>query len=141
MADIYGTAHSGTDPLHRPSGIVVDAGVRRFRNTINLATEGGATTNSIIAAKVREGCAIHEVRMHSTVALTAVDFTIGTDDDPDKYGAAQAGPAAGASKTFQVPVAQLAADGLTEPDLVKFFPSAALPAAGTIVTEIFASKR
>lgn len=141
MADIYGSAYSGTDPLHRPSGIVVDAGVRRFRNVINLATDGGGAANNIIAADVREGVSVFEARMASTVDLSAINFTIGTDAAPTKYGAAQAGPAAGASKVFTIPVAQLAADPLTSPERIKFFPAAALPAAGSIVVAVFASKR
>lgn len=140
MADIFGNAASGSDPLFRPSGIFVDAGVRRFRNVVSLAAEGGATANAIIAAAVREGCAVFEARMHSSANLSAINFTIGTDADPDKYGVAQAGPNA-TSKTFIIPVAQLAADALAAPETIKFFPSAALPAAGTIVVELFASKR
>lgn len=141
MADIYGKAYSSSDDLKRAPGTVVDAAARRFRNVFDLVTEGGNTTNPLLAAKVREGVAVFEARLHSTVSLTGINFTIGTDAAPAKYGAAQAGPGAGASKTFQIPVAQLAADALTTPEDIKFFPSGALPANGTIVAEIFASKR
>lgn len=140
MADIYGKAYSATNALHRTHGTTSDAGVRRFRNCVDLAAEGGGTANSIIAAMVREGVAVCEVRLHSTANLSGINFTIGTDAAPAKYGAAQAGPNA-TSKTFQIPVAQLAADALSAPETIKFFPSGNLPGAGTIVAEVFASKR
>lgn len=137
---IYGNAASGTDTLYRASGTCVDAGVRRFRNVVSLAAEGGGTTEEIVGGIVREGCAVFEARMHASVDLSAINFTIGTAADNAKYGAAQAGPNA-TSKTFVIKIAELAADALSEPETINFYPSAALPAAGSIVTEVFASKR
>jgi hypothetical protein len=139
MPDINGKAFS-TNPLFRSPGTVVDAGGRRFRNVVDLAVEGGATANPLVAAIVREGCSVYEARMSSGANLSAINFTIGTDAAPAKYGAAQAGPNA-TTKTFVIPIAALDDDALTAPETIKFFPSGALPGAGVIVTEIFASKR
>ncbi len=141
MADIYGTAFSGTDPSKLAPGTSHDAGVRRHRNTVSLATEGGGTTNSLIIGKVREGNCVEGVALASDVALSGVNFTVGTDAEPAKYVASVAGPGAGATLRMTIKVAQLAMDPLEKPETIKLFPSAALPASGLIVASVFTSKR
>jgi hypothetical protein len=141
MADIYGTAFSGTDRSKLAPGTSHDAGIRRHRNSVSLATEGGGTQNSLIIGKVREGNCIDHFRVSSDVDLSGRQFTIGVDGAPAKYCAAFAGPAANTTVVPPVVTAQLAADALATPDTIKLFPAAALPGAGLIVTSAYTSKR
>ncbi|MEB3213165.1 MAG: hypothetical protein VKL39_17570 [Leptolyngbyaceae bacterium] len=139
MADIKGTALAETDHMHRAPGTAVDAGLRSHRNTFDLAVDGGAQDN-LCAAKIREGNHVVEIVMQSSANLSAINFTIGTDADVDKYGTAQAGPNA-TEKKFIIPIAVLAGAALTEMEEIKFFPSGNLPSSGTIVTRIVTTKR
>ena len=138
--DIYATELDSTDTRNQAPGTAVNAGERSFRGSFNLATAGGGAQNNLVAAKVREGNHVVEVFMQSNVNLSAINFTIGTDDDVDKYGLAQAGPNA-TEKKFLIPIDTLEAAALTDLEEIKFFPSAALPAAGKIVTRIVTTKR
>lgn len=139
MADAYGSNYSAADALKRTPGTSVDAGVRRHKNIFALATEGGAA-NNLIGAIVREGQEVLEARMHTDANLSGINFTIGTDAVPAKYAAAQAGPNA-TSKTFVLKIGALDDGPLDDPETIKFFPSGALAGAGTVVTELFTSKR
>lgn len=140
MPDINGTAYSATDPLKRAPGTSVNAGVRRYRNVVNLAVEGGGTANPILAAKLKEGVSVCAVKIHSDANLSGINFTVGSRTDAAKYAAAQAGPNV-TSKELVMKVAALAADALGAAEDVLFTPSGALPANGMIVVEVFASKR
>lgn len=138
----YGSAFSAIDPAKMAPGTSHDAGVRRFRNTFDLATNGGGgTTEALKVAAVREGNCVEAVNLASSVSLAAINFTIGTLASPAKYGIAQAGPAANAKVSFNLPIAALAADALLKPEDIYLFPSAALPAAGTLVASLYSSKR
>lgn len=140
MADIFGKLDSET-PGNRAPGTVFNAGIRSYENVFDLAEAGGGSQDDLVGGNIRDGNKVMGAVMSSTVSLAAVNFTVGTDADPDKYGAAQAGPAAGATVRFAIPVAALAADALASMETVKFFASAALPATGTIVTRIETTKR
>lgn len=138
----YGSAFSATDPAKLAPGTSHDAGVRRFRNTFDLATNGGGgTAEPLKVAAVREGNCVESFSLASTVSLAAINFTVGTIGSPAKYATAQAGPAANVRQSFQLSVAMLAADALTKAEDIYLFPSAALPAAGTVVASVFSSKR
>lgn len=141
MAAIYGNAFSASDPASLAPGTSHDAGTRRHRNWVSLATEGGNGQNDLIVGRVREGNCINSAAVSSDVNLAGVNFTLGIDGSPAKYAAAFAGPAAGA--TVQVPIkpAMLAMDSLEKPEEIKLYPSAALPAAGLIVASVYTSKR
>ncbi len=140
MAKIYGKAFSA-DRAKYASGTSHDAAVRRHRNTVSLATEGGGTQNTLIIGKVREGNCVEAVSLASDVNLSGINFTVGVEGNPTKYAIAQAGPAAGATVRFQIVPAQLGADALATPDEVLLFPSANLPAAGLMVASVLASHR
>lgn len=141
MADIYGKAFAAPSAGKLAPGTSHDAGIRRHRNSVSLATEGGGTQNNLIIGKVREGNCIDHFRVSSDVNLSGINFTIGTDAAPAKYCAAFAGPAANASVVPTVVIARLADDALTTPEQIKLFPSAPLPAAGLIVASAYTSKR
>ena len=140
MANIFGKAFSAVLGALAP-GTSHDAGLRRFRNSTSLVSEGGGTVNTLIIGRIREGCAIDHFKVASDVNLSAINFTIGTAAAPAKYCAAFAGPAAGATVIPPVLPAMQAADALTVPEEIILAPSAALPAAGLIVASGYASKR
>lgn len=142
MAKIYGNAFSGSDRRKLAPGAVHDAGVRRYRNVFNLADAGvGGTTNTPLVAKLREGTALAACELTSNVNLAGVNFTLGTEAEPAKYATAFAGPGAGATVRVSILPAALAADALATPEEIILTPSAALPAAGTVVASVMASHR
>lgn len=142
MANIGGTAYNLTDPLDRANGAMVNAGLRVYKNTFDLAVagQGGGGDDPLLAAKVREGNVIDSIFMQSSANLSAVNFTIGTAADPDKYGAAQAGPNATA-KEFVLTIAGAAQGELAAPEEIIITPSGNLPSSGVIVTRVVTSKR
>lgn len=144
MAKILGSAFRAISAAGAAlaSGCVHDAGVRRFRNTFNLADANvGGTTNTPVVARLREHNALSACELSSTVSLAAVNFTLGTADDPDKYATAFAGPAAGATVRVPILPAMLAADAISAPEEIILTPSAALPANGLVVASVYASHR
>jgi hypothetical protein len=142
MAIIQGSAFSATDTKKLAPGTTHDAGVRRFRNTFDLAAAGaGGTANTPKVAELREGSALCGCEISSTVSLSGINFTLGTPAEPAKYATAQAGPAAGATVRLNILPAALAADAIERPEDIILTPSGNLPGAGTVVASVFASKR
>ncbi|GGO95027.1 hypothetical protein [Stakelama pacifica] len=137
----YGTSYSSTDDSKLAPGTKVDAGVRRFHNDFSLATQGGGTQDTPLVARIREGCAVCAFELSSSVDLSGLTFKLGIATDDDKYAVAFAGPAAG--KTVRAPIvpAMLAAGALEQREDIILTPSANMPAAGVVCTELFASKR
>lgn len=121
------------------TGVFFNAATRIFDNTFDLADEGG-TADSILIAKVREGNKLQRVSMQSDQNLSAITFQIGTADDPDAFGAAQAGPNATA-KELVLNIATASGEGFTTPTDIYLTPSAAMPNAGKLVTKTTTSKR
>lgn len=122
------------------SGIAVNAGLRTYDNEFDLTAEGGSTAG-ILLGKVREGNKLQQVFIRSDQNLSAINFTIGTDADPDAFGTAQAGGAAGAKKELLLTLAVETGDALAAATDVKLFPSANMPSAGTLSTKLITSKR
>lgn len=142
MPDALGKNWSATNTAQLAPGSSHDAGIRRHRNVFDLATNGGGGTQaSLVVAKLREGNSLESARLTSSVDLSALTFSVGTDADNAKYAAAVAGPAANATVTFAIKPAALAADSLTTPETIKFYPSGNLPGAGTIVGQVNSSMR
>ena len=142
MPTVYGKAFSGTDKGKLAPGTSHDAATRGYRNTFELAVNGGGgTASALLFAKVREGSNVHGFDVTSDVNLSGINFTIGTDAEPAKYCAAFAGPAANATVRPQVKIGPLMADALTRLEEIKLFPNVALPAAGNIVARATATHR
>ena len=145
MAQSNGANFGGGDPAKLASGTRHDAGIRLFENKFDLESDddaAGGTSNTLLVAKIREGCKIsHGGYLSSTANLSGINFTLGTAADPDKYATAFAGPAANATVTIPVLPAMLAADPLSTPEDLILTPSGNLPAAGTVVAAVTAAKR
>lgn len=141
MAKVYGRLLAAAKAILAP-GTVHDAGVRRYKNDLDFAVNGGGgTQNTPVIARVREGSAIFACEISSTVNLAGINFTLGTAAAPAKYATAFAGPAAGATVRVPILPAMLAADALEKPEELILTPSANLPGAGILVASVFASHR
>lgn len=134
----YGSQFSGTDDLHRASGVVQNAAARLYKNYFDLTTEGG-TAEALKIADVGFGCCIDEIRIETGANLSGVNFTIGTADDVDKYGTAVAGP--NATTQIRYPLLALGLDVTTEREEIFLYPSGALGSTGAIRTTVVASHR
>ncbi|WP_225205086.1 hypothetical protein [Novosphingobium huizhouense] len=142
MAGTDGSAYNSADALAKTPGTSVDAGVRRFRNVFNLADAGvGGTTNPLIMAIVPTGSVPMGARATCSVSLAGINLQVGIAGNVAKYATAQAGAAADTIKRFDIKATALAADPLTGAETVILTPSAAWPAAGTLVTDFEISKR
>lgn len=142
MPGVDGSAYNSTDPLSKASGITVNAKVRTYRNVFNFADAGvGGTTAALTMAKLPRGCLVVGTRYASTENLSGSNQSIGIAGATAKYAAAAAGPAAGATRRADVPVAALDDDPLTTEENVIITPAANWPATGTLVTFVDVVKR
>lgn len=142
MPSSLGTAFSSTDSTKLAPGTSHDAAIRSFRNDFDFATNGGGgTQNSLKIAALREGMCVRGFRIAASVDCSAINFSVGTLADPTKYAAAAAGPAANAQTTPFLKVAMQKMDPLAVPEDIYLFPSANMPAAGTLVAFVEATKR
>lgn len=139
MALIYGDQFS-SDAASVAQGVSHDAGVRRFGNSVDLAIEGGGGQNTPIVAKLPSGVVPVGCEVSCSTNASAINFTLGTAADPDKYATAFAGPAAGATVKVNILPAMLKTI-LTDAETVILTPSGNLPATGILVASFFASKR
>ncbi|QQN75041.1 hypothetical protein [Croceicoccus sp. YJ47] len=91
-------------------------------------------------ARLGPGCVVKETLIEASADLSAVNFTIGTESEPAKYGAAIAGPAANGAKIVYPPLARKL-DANARAEDVFLFPSAAIAGAGAVRTTLRASHR
>jgi hypothetical protein len=134
----FGSQFSATDPLKKADGRTHDAGLRGFKNLFDLTVDGG-TNQPLKIAEVQPGVNIESVLIESTQDLSGINFTIGTADTPAKYGVSTAGPNA-TQKVVYVPMA----NGLsctTANEEIFLFPSANMPAVGSLRTRLHGFKR
>ncbi len=142
MAGVSGSAYSTTDELAKAPGSSVDAGVRGFRNTFNFADAGvGGTTNPILLARVPRGATVDAIRLSSSVDASGINVIVGKTGSTNKYVTTTAGPAAGVTKRFDIVVARLADDPLTDMEEIIMTPSGNWPATGTLVSLVNVLKR
>ena len=134
----YGTQFSGTDSGKRASGIVHNAARRSHANLFALATDGG-TAEALQVAVIGPGNMIKEIVIETDANLSGITFQVGTVEDPDKYGTAVAGPNATAQRRY--PPLSLGLNASEGQEYIILTPSAALPAVGTIRTDIVTSHR
>jgi hypothetical protein len=134
----FGSAYSETDPLKLAPGESVNAGSRHHKNVFDLAVDGG-TSEPLKMANIGPGNVPDRFVIETGANLSAINFTIGTPADPDKYGTAVAGPNA----TVQVRYPLLAL-GVTPTDVgeeIILTPSGNLPSSGLIKTNVVTSHR
>ena len=144
MPNSLGTLNPGTRAYKHALGADSDAGMRRFRNRFNLATDAdaaGGTTNGLFVGTMQIGQVLSAAQLFATVNLSAINFTLGTIANPTLYGTAQAGPTAGGVVRITLTDAGYSMDPLSAPQDLYLFPSAALPATGKITAAFEATHR
>ncbi|WP_343609359.1 hypothetical protein [Novosphingobium sp.] len=134
----FGSQFSSTDPLKKADGRSHDAGVRSFENVFDLTVDGG-TNQALKIAEIQPGVHAQTVTLDTDQNLSAINFTVGTADTPAKYGASTAGPNA-TQKTIYVPLS-LGLGCTTVNEEIFLYPSANMPAAGSLKTRMHCSKR
>ena len=102
------------DQLGKGSGIIRNAGVRRSRSTFDATAEATTTSDTLSLGMRKAGDAVRAFEITATTNMSAASVAIGTADDPDKYLAAAALPAAGASQRRVVLPSAAGYDPLTE---------------------------
>lgn len=140
MAKIYGNNFSATALLALASGITHDAGIRRFGNSVDLAVEGGGNQDDLKVCVKPRGSVFDSITIASDANLSGINFTVGTEADPDKYMTATAGPNAAVKANLGLP-AMRAETAPSESEEIFIFPSGNLPATGTLEVSLYASKR
>ena len=129
----YGTAFD-SEGKYAP-GTSHDAGIRRFANKFNAP---GGSAEALQVARIREQNVVRGGEVTASVNLSAINFTLGTADDPDKYAAAFAGPTAGGTVRIPIlPGVKLEPTAVAETLLLT--PSGNV-AAGTVIAEVETSK-
>lgn len=141
MPNIFGDQYSATDNLKRADGRGNDAGVRCFENSVDLAVEGGGTTNPL-QVKVPAGCVFDSVEVGCTVNNSAITVQVGIAGTLAKYAAATAGPAANTSVVILgKPDMKRSSQATTTQETVILTPSAAWSATGILTFLFYARKR
>lgn len=126
------------DGAVRAAGESHNASLRTYDNKVALATEGG-TSQAIKIADIGPGTCLQEIDIFCSQDISAINFTVGTAADADKYLTTTAGPNA-TIKTSQVLIA-LQLEPTTEREEIFLTPSGNMPSTGTLVTRIRASHR
>jgi hypothetical protein len=141
MAILPGDQYSTTDSLKKADGRGNDAGVRRFENSIDLATAVFGAADQL-KITIPSGAVFDGVELGSTVNLSALTFQVGVLGTPAKYAAATAGPAANATTPkFGKPEMRRSSQATTSQETVLLTPSSALPGAGILTFFFYAAKR
>lgn len=137
MAEIIPTELSGVidgDGLGKASGIVFNAGIRRRRCTATSAGNVAAIGDIIRLGRAKSGDALRAFEITATTNMAAASISIGTADDPDKYVAAAALPAAGATqRRIVLPTAAGFAPLTEEEEIIATVSGAAIPAGSLLI--------
>jgi hypothetical protein len=129
----------GTNPPTKKDGRVSIAAVRRTRATIKLAAQ--AVADTVVLGDVPEGCAFAYAVVNSDTALAGVQLTLGTAALPAKYAPAFGVANANAPAMVGAAAAVAAVLGATSDRVIATIAGAALPAAGTLVIDLYYSMR
>lgn len=142
MANLYSTETAGVDtrPVVKPSAGAYGARFRRYRASITLAAQ--ATTDNILLAVLPSGSTYCFGMLTSSVSLATSVIAIGTNQVHASNGQLRA---AGTFTTVDTPTpfgltSALTAAALTADTRIYLtIATAALPGAGTLCVDLFAS--
>ena len=133
------TQQSAVDRAYRPKASSVGARVKRFRATVNLATQ--TTSDTILLCNLPAGSTLLFGILNATVSLGTATIAIGISGTTGKYRAAAVFTATDTPTMFG-PAAQV---GASDPALSADEPviltigTASLPASGTLVVDFVVS--
>lgn len=139
MAQTYAIEVAGIDstPSTKSDGAVNTARLRRFRATVTLASQASADT--IVLADVPAGYAFAYGVLASSASLATATLAVGTATTAGKYRAAAVFTATDTPTPFGIATA-VAGSRLTATErVIATVGTAALPASGTLVVDLYFS--
>lgn len=141
MATLYATEASGylnSAVPSLPAGAVHGGRLRMYRASITLASQ--ATTDTIVLAKLHSGQSVRYGVLNSSVSLGTSTVAIGITGTTGKYRAAATFTAVDTPTLFGPTAANSAAAPMTAEETVFItIGTAALPASGTLVIDLYVS--
>ena len=138
MAQTYAieVAGLGTTPVTNSNGAVQGGRVRRFRATITLASQADGDT--VVLAQVPAGYAFAYGIINASATLGSSTVAVGIAGTPAKYRAAAVFTAA-APTSFGVSTAVDDAPLAAQETVILTNTTAALPASGTLIVDLYFS--
>lgn len=139
MANTYASEVTGlgTTPLGNAEGAVQGGRIRRFRATVELASQANGDT--VTLAKVPAGYAFSYGVITTSATLGSATVAVGVDGTAAKYKAAATFTNTDTPTLFGKATA-IADDPLTDgEDVLLTVGTAALPGSGTLVVDLFYS--
>jgi uncharacterized membrane protein YkgB len=142
-SELVGVLDGTQAPAKKADGRVYQAKPRRFRASFNLAasTTAKAIGDTNVIAEIPEGYSFSHATLVATVGLAAATIAIGTVAVPDKYLAAVTVPTADTSVSGGKAAARAAEPLAIKDVVIMTIGAAALPNAGTLVIDLFATGR
>lgn len=141
MAKLYAveaTGYLNSTPPSLAAGAVHGGRVRRYRCTVNLASQ--ATTDTIVLAKLHQGQSVAYGILTTSVTLGTSTVAIGVTGATGKYRAAAVFTAVNTPTLFgPTAVNAAAAPTAAEEEVFITIAEAALPASGTLVVDLYVS--
>jgi len=138
--ELGGSANQTVAPVgYKPRASVYHARLKRLRATFTLASQ--ATTDTLVVGNLPPGATFAYGIINASVTLGSSTVAVGITGATGKYRAAAAFTTADTPTLFGDDAAQAAADpALTaEENVFVTIASAALPASGTLVIDMFYS--
>lgn len=140
MAQTYQSLLSGIDslPVVKPSAIDgYEARLRRFRATITLASQ--ASGDTIVLADIPAGFLFAGGELTASVSLGTATVAVGNSTTAGKYRAAAVFTATDTPTNFGVTAALAGSASTANERVILTVGTAALPASGTLVVDLFFS--
>jgi hypothetical protein len=141
MATLYATEASGylNSPVPSlPAGAIHGGRMRVYRAKITLASQ--ATTDTIVLARIHRGQRVCFGILTSSVTLGTATIAIGITGTTGKYRAAATFTAVDTPTLFGPAASVAGADPIaTDEDIFITIATAALPASGTLVVDLYIS--
>lgn len=141
MAQTYATEVAGIDstPVVRASSFAgYNAHLVRFRATVNLASQ--ASGDTIVLADIPAGLAFAGGLLTSSASLGTATLAVGTASTAGKYRAAAVFTAVDTPTNFGLASALSGAASTAVERVIATIATAALPASGTLVVDLYFSK-
>ena len=142
-SELVGVLDGTAVPAKKADGRVYQAKSRRFRASFDLAasTTARASGDTNVVCEMPEGYSFERATIIASTGLGTSTIALGVEGDPARYAAASTVPTADTA----VSVGKATARAATPPDLkqtvIMTIAASALPNAGTLVIDFFASGR
>lgn len=122
---------------YKPEATAYQARLKRIRATFTLASQ--ATTDTLVLGVLPVGCCFAGGELTSSVTLGSSTLAVGNSSSSAKYHVAATVTTADAPSLFGLASALAAGASTSEETVIATIAAAALPAAGTLVFDIYYS--